>query len=107
MQPTAPAREVTINGGARGTAWFDIRHPDLMGMRDVPAIGESVSYLTSLLKQEQAAGTPADRIVIGGFSQVGHSSKNAPGHSTRVCGLHLCIATCSQVSHPHRSPLTA
>lgn len=72
VYPTAPAREVTINGGARGTAWFDIRHPDLMNVRDSEAVRESVVYLNQLIREEAAAGTPADRIVIGGFSQGGH-----------------------------------
>ncbi len=44
---------------------------DLMNLmnRDAPAIGSSVAYVRQLLREEQAVGTPADRIVIGGFSQ--------------------------------------
>jgi predicted esterase len=72
IYPTAPEREITINGGAKGTGWFDIRHPDLMNVRDAPAIGQSVDYVNQLVRNEVAAGTPADRIVIGGFSQGGH-----------------------------------
>jgi Phospholipase/Carboxylesterase len=41
-----------------------------MNVRDAPAIGQSVEYVRGLVRDEIAAGTPADRIVIGGFSQV-------------------------------------
>ncbi len=41
-----------------------------MNVRDAPSIGQSVQYVNQLVRDEIAAGTPADRIVIGGFSQV-------------------------------------
>lgn len=42
-----------------------------MNVRDAPAIGQSVEYVKGLVQEEIEAGTPANRIVIGGFSQVG------------------------------------
>jgi Phospholipase/Carboxylesterase len=41
-----------------------------MNVRDAPAIGQSIEYVRGLVRDEIAAGTPADCIVIGGFSQV-------------------------------------
>lgn len=53
-----------------------------MNVRDAPAIGQSVEYVKGLVQDEIAAGTPANRIVIGGFSQVGSTANLliAPGH---------------------------
>ena len=67
--PNAPVRPVTINAGMEMRAWYDIdpRAP-LGGKSD---IDESVRQVTELVRQEVAAGTPAGRITLAGFSQGG------------------------------------
>lgn len=54
-----------------------------MNVRDAPAIGQSVEYVRGLVRDEIAAGIPADRIVIGGFSQVALQSTS---QLCQICG---------------------
>jgi phospholipase/carboxylesterase len=69
--PHAPVRAVTVNGGMRMRAWYDI----LGWGRDVPqdtaGIRASAAAVTRLIEREIARGVPAERIVLAGFSQGG------------------------------------
>lgn len=69
--PHAPVRPVTINGGMRMRAWYDIRLPDLTRAVDEAGILDSVARIEALVAAEQAAGIPAARILLAGFSQGG------------------------------------
>lgn len=69
--PHAPVRPVTVNGGYRMRAWYDIASPDLTAQVDAAGIRRSRDRLLALLAAEQAAGIPAQRIVLAGFSQGG------------------------------------
>ncbi|HEB98917.1 MAG TPA: carboxylesterase [Thiotrichales bacterium] len=69
--PHAPMRPVTINGGMVMRAWYDIRLPDLMQDIDEAGIRASVAAAQGLVRREMAAGVPAARIVLAGFSQGG------------------------------------
>ncbi|KAL6162738.1 hypothetical protein ACJQWK_11655 [Exserohilum turcicum] len=62
--------------GMRMPGWYDIRSlTNLDGRQDdEPGILESQKYFHSLIDQEVAKGIPANRIVIGGFSQGGAMS---------------------------------
>lgn len=44
---------------------------------DPEGIAESIKYVDDLIAAEVAAGTPTDRIVLGGFSQGGHIALKA------------------------------
>lgn len=67
--PNAPVRPVTINGGYRMRAWYDIVHGDLGRREDEQGLRESQHALEALLAREKARGIPAARIVLAGFSQ--------------------------------------
>ena len=67
--PHAPLRPVTINGGMRMPAWYDIS-PD-MRRQDESGIRESARTVEGFLQREIASGIPSDRIVLAGFSQGG------------------------------------
>jgi phospholipase/carboxylesterase len=71
--PTAEAIPVTINGGMVMPAWYDIRHMDLdaRDRNDAAGLLRSVEQVRMLVDAEVAAGTPASRIVLAGFSQGG------------------------------------
>lgn len=69
--PTAPVRPVTINGGMAMNAWFDIAGLTIGAREDVAGIEEACAALGALVRKEIAAGTPAARIAVGGFSQGG------------------------------------
>jgi len=72
LLPRAPVRPVTVNNGYRMRAWYDIfqfgaeaRSP----REDEPGLRESFAAVHALIDREIARGVPANRIVLGGFSQ--------------------------------------
>ncbi|RYY59308.1 MAG: carboxylesterase [Comamonadaceae bacterium] len=67
--PHAPVRPVTINGGYRMRAWYDIRGTELQGVEDEAGLRETRDAIDDLLVREQERGIPAERIVLAGFSQ--------------------------------------
>ena len=69
--PHAPVRPVTINGGMRMRAWYDIRDANLGNRADEQGVMESVAQVGALIEREQARGIPASRIFLAGFSQGG------------------------------------
>jgi phospholipase/carboxylesterase len=69
--PHAPVQPVTINGGYRMRAWFDIVEADLQRELDLDGVAESVAYLQQLIDEQLAAGIGLDRLVLAGFSQGG------------------------------------
>ncbi|HKJ72235.1 MAG TPA: carboxylesterase [Gammaproteobacteria bacterium] len=71
LLPHAPRRPVTVNGGMTMRAWYDIASPDLTGDADIAGIERSAERIGALLGELEAGGLPAERIVLGGFSQGG------------------------------------
>lgn len=69
--PHAPVRAVTINGGARMRAWYDIRALDLAQRADESGVNESIAQVEALVAREAARGVPAHRLILAGFSQGG------------------------------------
>jgi phospholipase/carboxylesterase len=67
--PNAPVRPVTINGGTAMRAWYDILGVDLVRREDEMGLRQSVVDVQALIDREIAAGIPASRIVLAGFSQ--------------------------------------
>lgn len=66
--PHAPVRAVTVNGGMRMRAWYDILGLDLAARQDEVGIRDSVTRIEQLIDLEQAAGR---RVLLAGFSQGG------------------------------------
>jgi phospholipase/carboxylesterase len=69
--PHAPMRAVTINGGHRMRAWYDIAGFDRRALQDEAGIRESAAALGELVRHERERGISAERIVVAGFSQGG------------------------------------
>ena len=69
--PHAPVRAVTINGGARMRAWYDIRDLDLANRADAEGVAQSVAQVEALVAREGERGVPPERVVLAGFSQGG------------------------------------
>lgn len=73
--PRAPVRPVTINGGYRMRAWYDIYEmaanvPEALTRReDGAGLRESFAQVHALIDREIGRGVPAQRIVLAGFSQ--------------------------------------
>jgi phospholipase/carboxylesterase len=68
--PHAPVMPVTINGGYRMRAWYDIlQAADLRQRQDEPGLRRSLELVEELIAREKERGIKADRIVLAGFSQ--------------------------------------
>ncbi len=75
--PHAPVRPVTINGGIRMRAWYDIVSLDKNGPQDETGIRASATQLCALIEREVERGIPYSRIVVAGFSQGGAIAMHA------------------------------
>ena len=69
--PHAPVRPVTLNGGMKMRAWYDIKGMNVSRDQDEDGIGQSADQVRSLIDREISRGIPASRIVLAGFSQGG------------------------------------
>jgi phospholipase/carboxylesterase len=69
--PHAPARPITINGGMRTRAWYDIIGFDRKATEDESGFRDSDSAVRRLIAREVERGIPVNRIVLAGFSQGG------------------------------------
>jgi phospholipase/carboxylesterase len=86
--PNAPQMPVTLNGGYRMPAWYDILDADLARQEDEPGLRRSQAAIEQLLAREKARGIAASRIVIAGFSQ-GCAMALLTGlrHAERLAGI--------------------
>ncbi len=69
--PHAPQRAVTINGGMRMRAWYDIRDADFGSRADTVGVEQSIVQVDALIAREAVRGIPASRLILAGFSQGG------------------------------------
>lgn len=69
--PHAPVRPVTINGGMRMRAWYDIVGMDFATRAEAAGIDESVAQVEALVAREGERGIPPSRVLLAGFSQGG------------------------------------
>ena len=65
--PNAPIRPVTVNGGMRMRAWYDVLSMDLPRQEDPDGVYASERAIYELLEREKKRGVPAERIVLAGF----------------------------------------
>jgi phospholipase/carboxylesterase len=99
--PHAPERAVTINGGMRMRAWYDIVAPNLADRADAQGLEQSVAQVEALIDAQVARGIPASRILLAGFSQ--------GGAVTLACGLRRraplagLIALSTYLAQPERA----
>ena len=88
--PHAPVRPVTINGGARMRAWYDVT-PD--GQQDAGGIRASQAHVEALIARERTRGIAAGAIVLAGFSQGGAMAlQTGLRHPERLAGI-LALST--------------
>ncbi|NNU42271.1 alpha/beta hydrolase [Ramlibacter montanisoli] len=108
--PHAPVMPVTINGGMRMRAWYDIVGFDADSAQDETGLRRSAALVEALLQREKERGIPANRIVLAGFSQ-GCAMALLTGlrHGERLAGIaglsgYLPIA---QTTAAERAPANA
>ena len=69
--PHAPLQPVTLNGGMRMRAWYDIYDLDFDGEEDAAGIEQARKLLLGLIEREQQRGIASENIILAGFSQGG------------------------------------
>jgi len=69
--PHAPVRAVTVNGGMRMRAWYDILGAQIAAKQDETGIRASIASLDELIAREAERGVPSSHVILAGFSQGG------------------------------------
>lgn len=91
--PHAPVRPVTLNGGARMRAWYDLTPPGPGWREDEAGIVAAGRTVRALIEREIDRGVPAGRVVLGGFSQGGALALySALRHPERLAGAAVLSA---------------
>jgi phospholipase/carboxylesterase len=86
--PHAPVRPVTLNGGMKMRAWYDIVSLDRSGPQDEQGIRDSAASLVELIGRERDRGISSDCIVVAGFSQGGAIAMHAAlRYAPKLAGL--------------------
>ena len=86
--PHAPVQAVTINGGARMRAWYDVYALDGVRREDETGVRASQARVEALLAREKARGVAARRIALAGFSQGGAIAlQTGLRHGERLAGI--------------------
>jgi phospholipase/carboxylesterase len=85
--PHAPVQPVTINGGMRMRAWYDIKDGGIR-REDEDGVRASQKLIEALIAREKERGTPARRLVLAGFSQGGAIAlQTGLRHPERIAGI--------------------
>ena len=85
--PHAPVQPVTINGGMRMRAWYDITDGAIR-REDESGVRASQALIEALIAREKERGTAASRLVLAGFSQGGAIAlQTGLRHSERLAGI--------------------
>lgn len=69
--PNAPVQPVTINGGMKMRAWYDVLEMSLVRKVDVKGIYVSAELFEQIIQDEIDKGIASENIVLAGFSQGG------------------------------------
>lgn len=69
--PHAEVMPVTVNGGMEMRAWYDILEMSIERKVDKASLLSSSQRIANLINEQIAAGIPANKIILVGFSQGG------------------------------------
>jgi len=85
--PHAPVRPVTVNGGMRMRAWYDIRGFEIARDQDTEGIADSMRHVERLVERELERGVAPGNLLLAGFSQGGAIAlRSALGRRTALAG---------------------
>jgi phospholipase/carboxylesterase len=85
--PHAPIQPVTINGGMRMRAWYDISDGAIR-REDEDGVRASQKLIEALMAREKERGVAANRLVLAGFSQGGAIAlQTGLRHTERIAGI--------------------
>ena len=85
--PHAPIQPVTINGGMRMRAWYDISDGAIR-REDEGGVRASQKLIEALIAREKERGIAANRLALAGFSQGGAIAlQTGLRHAERIAGI--------------------
>jgi phospholipase/carboxylesterase len=103
--PNAPEQPVTINGGMKMRAWYDILEMSLERKVDIAGIYESAALIDRIIEQECAKGIRPEHILLVGFSQGGvialHAGLRYPQKLAGIIALSTYLPTIEQLKTEH------
>lgn len=86
--PHAPVQPVTLNGGMRMRAWYDLVSLGNNAPEDRDGIAANAAHVEALIAHEKARGIAANRLVMAGFSQGGALALHVGlRHAERLAGI--------------------
>lgn len=91
--PHAPIRPVTINGGMRMRAWYDILGMEIAQRQDAAGVRASIADVEALLAHEESLGIPPERQFLAGFSQGGAITLALVARRNRPLAGALALST--------------
>ncbi len=91
--PHAPQIAVTVNGGHRMPAWYDIMAMSLDREVDERQLRHSALRIQGIIEEQIAAGIASERILIAGFSQGGAVAYEAALSFTQPLGGLIAMST--------------
>lgn len=99
--PHAPVRPVTLNGGMRMRAWYDIPSVRDFNKQDEAGIRDSQRILGGFVQRELDDGIAAEKIVLAGFSQGGaivlHSGLRFPQQLAGILALSTYLPLANRI----------
>jgi len=97
--PHAPVMPVTINGGYKMRAWYDISNMDLGQEPDIEGIEKNSKFVAEFVDAEVEKGISSERILLIGFSQGGvmalHTATRYPKKLAGAASLSSYFPTTS------------
>lgn len=91
--PHAPFRPVTLNGGVRMRAWFDLYGLGADARQDEAGIEQATQDIHALITGEQRRGMPLHRVMLAGFSQGGALALHAALHFPKPLAGVIALST--------------
>ena len=99
--PNAPVQPVTINGGMKMRAWYDILDITQEHEVDTAGIYQSSALINALIEREMAKGIASENILLAGFSQGGvialHAGLRYPHKLAGIIALSAYLPTLPQL----------
>jgi phospholipase/carboxylesterase len=100
--PNAPVQPITINGGMKMRAWYDILEMSMEHRVDIAGIYQSAKLIGQLIEQEMDKGIPSEHILLAGFSQGGvialHAGLRYPHKLAGNIALSTYLPTLEQLN---------
>jgi phospholipase/carboxylesterase len=104
--PAAPHRPVTLNSGYIMPAWYDLLGLTMDSSEDTAGILEAAEWVDDIIQALIQEGIPANRIILGGFSQGGALSLFYGLRSSVALAGLLILSTYVPLAHTLEKELT-